>query len=351
MARADAIAAARALFEPAAPYLNTASYGPPPRPAWEALQAALADWRGGRTSWEPWGEATGRARELWAGLVGVPPERVATGATVSELVGLVATSLRLRHGGSAPRVLAADGDFTSLLWPWAALGFEVATVPLAALAERVDASTDVVAVSAVQSSTGDVADLDAIAAAARAHGARVVVDATKAVGWLPLDASRYDAVACAGYKWLCSPRGTAYLAVSDELLELLAPVHAGWWAGDDPHASYYGLPLRLAPDARRLDTSPAWFSWVGAAPALGVLAEVGVEAIHAHDVGLANRFRAGLGLEPSNSAIAAVDVPGADERLAAAGIRASTRAGSLRASFHVLNDEGDVDAALDALAV
>src|SRR5262249_43656477 len=28
-------------------WLNTASYGLPPRPAWDALQAALADWRGG----------------------------------------------------------------------------------------------------------------------------------------------------------------------------------------------------------------------------------------------------------------------------------------------------------------
>ena len=35
-------------------YLNTASYGLPPRPAWAALQAALADWRAGRTSWEDW---------------------------------------------------------------------------------------------------------------------------------------------------------------------------------------------------------------------------------------------------------------------------------------------------------
>src|SRR5207253_704764 len=40
---------ARALWAPAAPYLNTASYGLPPRPAWEALQAALEDWQHGRT--------------------------------------------------------------------------------------------------------------------------------------------------------------------------------------------------------------------------------------------------------------------------------------------------------------
>jgi selenocysteine lyase/cysteine desulfurase len=344
---------ARGLFEPAAPYLNTASYGLPPRPAWEALQAALADWHPGRASWERWGEATGRARALWAELVGVPTERVAVGATVSELVGLLAaaTAPTSRHSNSLLQghVLTVDVEFTSLTWPFVAQGHDVVAVPLDELADRIGERTAVVAVSAVQSASGAVADLEAIVAAARAHDALVVVDATQAAGWLPLDGSRVDAVVGAGYKWLCSPRGTAWLALGDRLVDRVPPLHAGWWAGDDPHASYYGLPVRLAAGTRRLDTSPAWFSWVGCAPALEVFTAVGVEAVNAHDVGLANRFRAGLGLAPSNSAIVSVEVPGAEERLERAGIHAATRAGSLRASFHLSTSEADVDAALTAL--
>jgi selenocysteine lyase/cysteine desulfurase len=334
---------ARPLWAPEGVYLNTATFGLPPEPAWAALQQALADWRHGRTSWEAWAEETDRARRLFARLVGVPAEQVAVGATVSELVGLVAAAAR------AGRVVSAEGDFTSLLWPWAALGFEVETVPLDRLAGAVDAATAVVAVSAVQSATGELADLEAIAAAAGAHDALVVVDATQACGWLPLDASRFDAVACAGYKWLCTPRGTAYLTLSERLLETVTPAHAGWFAGEDYLASFYGLPLRLASSARRLDTSPAWFSWVAAPPALELLLELGVEQIERHDVALANRFRAGLGLEPGVSAIVKVEVAGAAERLARAGIRSATRAGSVRASFHVYTTETDVDAALDAL--
>jgi hypothetical protein len=49
---------AQALWSPETTYLNTASYGLPPAPAFAALQATLADWRGGRTSWERWGDAT-----------------------------------------------------------------------------------------------------------------------------------------------------------------------------------------------------------------------------------------------------------------------------------------------------
>ncbi len=341
------LAEAQRLWAPSGPYLNTASYGLPPLPAWEALQAALADWRGGRTSWEHWDEATERSRELFARMVDVEPERVAVGANVSSLVGLVAASL-----ADGIRVVAPDNDFSSLLWPWLAhadRGVEVTAVPLRSLAGAVGADTDVVAFSAVQSANGEVADLDAVASAAEQNGALTVVDATHACGWLPFDASRFDAVACHSYKWLMSPRGTAFLTLSDRLLERVRPLAANWYAGEHPHGGYYGPPLRLAPTARRLDLSPAWFSWVGTAPALDIVLQIGVESIHRHDLALANRFRAGLGLEPSDSAIVSADVPDAAAKLERAGIRAATRAGSLRASFHVYNTESDVDAALQAL--
>lgn len=339
---------AQRLWRAGAPYLNTASYGLPPQPAWEALQAALADWREGRTTWEPWGESTERARRTFARLVGVDPLQVAAGGTVSQLVGLVAAALPDRA-----RVVAPEIDFTSLLFPFLAQahrGIEVATVPLDRLVDAVDGRTDVVALSAVQSATGQVADLDAVAAAAREHGAVTVVDATQACGWLPFDANRFDAVACGAYKWLMSPRGTAFLVLGEQLLERVRPLAAGWWAGEDPHSAYYGPPLRLAASARRLDTSPAWFSWVGTAAALDVVEEIGVGAIHEHDVGLANRFRAGLGMSQGDSAIVSTSVPGAAERLERAGIRAAVRASALRVSFHLYNTPDDVDAALEALA-
>ena len=338
------LAEAQALWEPAGPYLNTATYGLPARPAWTAMQDALEDWRHGRTSWEAWNEETDRARRLFAQMLSVPAERIAVGATVAELVGLVATAIR------KGRVVAPEGEFTSLLWPWLAHGFELRTAPLAMLADAVDGDTTVVVASIVQSSNGELADLDALAAAASAHGAVTVLDATQACGWLPVDGSPFDAVACHGYKWLCTPRGTSYLTLSERLLERTAPLHAGWFAGDDMYASFYGDPLRLPKSARRLDSSPAWFSWVAAAPALEVLLEIGIDEIHHHDVALANRFRSGLGLPAGDSAIVKVDVEGAAGKLERAGIQAATRAGSLRASFHAYTTEADVDAALDALA-
>jgi selenocysteine lyase/cysteine desulfurase len=338
----------RHLWRPETVYLNTASYGLPPEPAWEALQAALADWRGGRTSWEPWNRAVAQAREAFARMTRADAADVTVGANVSGLIGQIAASVP-----DGTRVLAADVEFESLIFPFLAQaerGVRVRFVALGELAEAIDGDTDVVAVSAVQSSSGEVARLADIAAAARHHGALTVVDATHAVGWLPLDATEFDALACAAYRWLLCPRGTAFMYLDPALAERIVPSQAGWFATEDPIDATFGPPLRLAADARRFDTSPAWFSWVGTAPALEIIAGVGVEAIHAHDLALANRFRAGLGLEPGDSAIVTTDAPGAQEKLARAGIMAAVKLGRVRASFHLYNTEADVDAALEALA-
>jgi len=337
---------AQSLWQPKTLYLNTASYGLPPTPAWGALQAVLVDWRGGCTSWEGWCDATESARASFAQLVGVPIEWVAIGANTSSMIGLMAAALP-----DGARVVSAEPEFTSLLWPFLAQGraIEVECVPVAEVADSVDERTDVVAVSIVQSSTGELVDLEAVLEAAAAHNAQVVVDATQACGWLPIDATAVDFLACSAYKWLCSPRGTAFMSVRPELLEQLTPLAAGWYAGEDPHASYYGPPLRLARDARRFDLSPAWFPWIGTAPTLELLLEIGIDAIHEHNLGLANRFRNGLGLPAGDSAIVSAELPEAKERLRGTRVMAAARAGMLRTSWHVYNTDHDVDELLALL--
>jgi selenocysteine lyase/cysteine desulfurase len=177
----------------------------------------------------------------------------------------------------------------------------------------------------------------------------VFVDATQSCGWLPIDAATVDFLACAAYKWLLSPRGTAFMTVRSDRLEEVRPVAAGWYAGESVHDSYYGPPLRVADSARRLDISPAWFSWVGTTPALELLESIGIEQIRDHNVGLANRFRAGMGLPEGDSAIVSLDLDGGSQRLRSEGIVVAIRGGRLRASFHLYNTAADVDAALRAL--
>lgn len=334
-------------FEPAGAYLATATYGLPPTAATEAVLAHEQARARGRMDPLAVEAAVAASRAGFARLIGVATASVAVASQVSQLVGLVAASLP--EGAS---VLVADGDFTSVLFPFAVRGERLAlrSVPLEALVDHVVEGTDLVAVSLVQSADGRLAPLDPLVEACARVGARLLVDVTQAAGWLPIDAARLDLVVGGGYKWLLGPRGTSFLAGRDDALADLEPVAAGWYAGDEPWTSIYGLPLRLAEDARRFDLSPAWACWIGQAPALELLERIGVERIHAHDLALANRFRTGLGLTPGDSAIVSVELPaGAEHRLADAGVIASMRAGRLRCAFHLYNSESDVDAAVTAL--
>lgn len=321
-------------------YLDTAGIGVPPVPAADAVAAAVQDWRTGTGRPTDFDVPVALARAAYARLVGTAPERVAIGATVSGLVGLVAASLP-----AGTRVLVARADFTSVTWPFAAAGADVVEVEPGHLGERAG-DADVVAVSVVQSADGRLADLGALRAA-QAAGTRIVLDATQASGWLDADLGWADVVVGGAYKWLLSPRGAAWMAVAPDWD--LVPHQAGWYAGADPWTSVYGLPLRLAGEARAFDTSPAWYCHVGAAVALPWLASLDRAAVHAHCTGLADGLRAGLGMEPAGSAIVAVRRPDALERLAAAGVVASARSGAARLAFHLYNTEADLARALNAL--
>jgi selenocysteine lyase/cysteine desulfurase len=321
------ISEAVGLWDPEPGWLNTASYGLPPRPTIDAMHAAIDEWRRGVGPWTTWDLSTGRARAAFARLAGVPAADVAVGASVSGLLSVVGAALP-----AGARVVVPEIEFTSNLFPWlvhADRGVRIDTAPAGKLVDMIDARTDLVSFSVVQSATGEVAAVDAVIAAARRHGALVVGDASQAVGWLPVEAARFDVLVCAGYKWLMTPRGAAFGYLNPAVRDRFRPLQANWYAGEDVHDSYYGPAMRLAASARRFDLSPAWFSYV---------------------VALANRFRAGLGLPPGDSAIVSVDLPEAAERLAAAGIRAAVRDGRLRASFHLYTTEADVDRALDVLA-
>ena len=176
----------------------------------------------------------------------------------------------------------------------------------------------------------------------------MLVDATQAAGWLPIDAGRFDYVVASAYKWLMCPRGTAFMAVGAGADSTITPLAAGWYAGEEPWGSIYGGPLRLATSARRFDVSPAWLSWVGSVPALERIAGAGVSTIHRHDIGLADRAREQLGIDSNGSAIMIVPVPDATV-LTDRGIAAAVRSDSVRVGFHLYNDIDDVDALVDAV--
>ncbi|MFD8853307.1 aminotransferase class V-fold PLP-dependent enzyme [Streptomyces sp. NPDC059604] len=339
-------------FAPETTYLNTSTCGLLPRRTVAAVRSLAARVAAGRGVGSGDFATVEAARSGFARLVGTDADRVAVGSSVSVHVGLIAAALP-----PGAEVLAPEGEFSSVVSPFAVRGdLRTRYVPLDGLADAVRPDTALVALSAVQSSDGRVADLKAVRAAAAAHGARTLLDISQAAGWLPLDAGEYDFTVAGGFKFLLCPRGASFLTVTEDAQRGLPPVFASWAAAEDPGNSTYGPVERLSPSARRYDEPPAFLSYHGAEQSLELLGEVGVEAVHAHATGLAARMRAGLaelGHEavPGESAIVAVPGLGAREaELARAGVVVSNRAGSLRAAFHLYNTQADVDRALDVLS-
>lgn len=324
-------------------YLNTASVGLPPKVATTALRESLASWEAGGCDPASFDADVDRARSAYARLAGTETGSVGIVSQVSVVTGLVASCLP-----DGATVLCAEEDFTSVLFPFLAdTRLNVQLVILDELLGCIGPDTDLVAVSAVQSADGRVLDLGRLAETAKRTGTRTYVDVSQGAGWLPLDVDRFDVTACGGYKWLCSPRGSGFVTVGQDS-EWLIPRYAGWYSGHDPWQSIYGPPLRLAEDARRFNASPGWFDFVAAAPAVELIADIGVERIHRHSLELANNFRSHVGLPASDSAIVSIDTVHGNA-LAEAGIAAAIRAGKVRLSFYLYNTTADVDLAASVL--
>ncbi|WP_189053734.1 aminotransferase [Longimycelium tulufanense] len=326
-------------------YLNTAAMGVPPRRAAAVMAEEVTRWARGRCQPTDYDRDVATARAAFGRLVGVGADRVVLGASVSQLVGLIAANLPV-----GARVLVARNDFPSVRFPFLARRPDVIVdeVELDHVPDEV-AGHDLVAVSVVQFGDGRIVDLEALRSAAEASGARVLLDATQALGWLPLRLDWADHVVGAGYKWLLAPRGPAWLTVHPDRWAELVPYAANWYAAEDPWQGVTGGSLQLAGDARRFDLSPVWMAHRGAAMTLPWLAGLDLSAVHRHCVGLANGFRAALDLPPADSAITTLDRPDAAERLAAHGVVASVRNGRTRLAFHLYNTEEDVALALAAL--
>ena len=327
-------------------YLDSATYGLPPRSTLAALEEALHGWRRGRR-WRDWEEDGEECRSLFAGLIGAQAEDVALVTSTSSAAGLVAASLPAEPGSN---VVLYERDFTSAMLPWRCLEsrrVELRLVGLEEVPEAVDERTAIASVSLVQSAEGRVVDL----AALRASGASVFLDATQAVGTYPVDVEGIDYLVSHAYKWLLCPRGLAFFYVRPERRRGIEPWTAGWKSREDPYADYYGLP-KLTGDARRLDVSLPWFPAAGGRTSLELFASLGIERIAAHNLGLARAFTDELGLPEAASPIVRLEVEdaaGAARRLQEAGVACSVRGGSVRLSFHLYNDEEDVELATAAL--
>ncbi|MBF6327032.1 aminotransferase class V-fold PLP-dependent enzyme [Nocardia transvalensis] len=339
-------------FRPDTVYLNTAAYCLPPARGLAAVRAVTEDWAAGLATPHAHNDKVNELRAAFARLLGgATPDDIAIGDNVSALIAPIVAGLP-----AGAEVLMAEGDFASVTNPFRYRGdLTVRTMPLERLAAEVRAETALVAVSVTQSADGRTIDPAELRAVTRAHGARLLLDASQAAGWLPLHFADADYWVCATYKWLLGARSVSLFAVQPDALDTNRPVSPGWYAAADRWAEMYASQ-RLADTARRFDHSPDWLGVVAALAGLQLIEELTVDAIQAHDLALATHFRDGLadvGLPAAPARSPIVTIPGAGEaadRLAEAGVITTARGGGLRCAFHIYNSLDDVERTLKALA-
>lgn len=348
-------AAIRALFEPSPgrTYLDAATYGLPPRPAADAMAQALEAWRSGTARWvDDWDRPVETARRDFASLIGATAAEIALIPSASVAMGLVADSLR-----PGDVVVVPEDEHVSDLFPLLVAerrGVIVRQVPFPDVVDAITVGTTLVAASLVQMQTGRVGDLVGITRRAREVGARVFIDATHALPFVPVaDQIRdVDYLVCHAYKHMLGARGTGFLYVRADRVPDLTPSYASWRGAPDPWSRFFGGPLTLADDASRFNVSLAWLPWVATIESTRLVAAWSRTDAFAEPLGLAARLARAVGLEPTGSSL--VCVPIADPEpirasLDAAGIRAAVRGDAIRFSLHVWNDAADVDRAAEAI--
>jgi selenocysteine lyase/cysteine desulfurase len=357
-------------------YFNCASLAPQLRAAAEAAAAGLArrsrPWlvRG-----EDWSTEAEERRALFARLAGVDVDGVALVPATSYGLAVAAANLTARPG---QRVLVLADDYPSNWYTWQRFarrtGAEVVAVRrrdgqgwAEAVLEALDERAAVVAVLATHWTDGGSVDLAAIGARARQVGAALVVDASQALGALPLDlaAIRPDYLVTVGYKWLLGPFALGYLYVAEGHRDGV-PLEENWISrlGSEDFGALVDYQDRYQPGARRFDvgerthfeTTPmataalrqvlAWevpriAATLGRVTgriqreveALGLRLTTGDRVPHMLGIELPDRTRGPVG-----------------EALSRAGVFAGARGSSLRVSPHLWTTDQDIDRLIDALA-
>lgn len=237
------------LLDPQLIFLNHGSYGATPRPVLEACQ----EWQR-RLERDPvhfindelmplLGEARAAlGRYLNAGaddLVYIP------NATFG--LNVIARSLPLKPGDE---VLATDHEYGSVNNIWVdvcdrrgvsytrqAIDFPAASAEamLEQLWGAVTPRTRAIFISHITSSTALRLPVEALCVRARAAGILTVIDGAHAPSQIPLDLAALDPDFYVGncHKWLCSPKGAAFLYTRPALQPLIVPVVIGWGWGEN----------------------------------------------------------------------------------------------------------------------
>jgi isopenicillin-N epimerase len=321
----DPLPGARLLFslDPGVAHLNHGSFGAVPIGVQRTQQRLRDETEANplRFFAEGLADRIAHTRRFLAGFLGADPDGTALVGNATIGVAVVLRSLDLRAGdeivttdhgyGAVDLAVERECQRTRAVArrirvPLTATDAEVVQIVRAGLRPG---RTRLLIIDQIASPTAKLLPVGDIAAAARSFDVPVLVDAAHAPGMLPVAVDTLGADFWTGnlHKWAYAPRGTAVLVVAPRWRDRIQPLIVSW---EQPG----GFPRNLEWQGT-LDYTP----WLAAPTGIFTLRTLGVEAVRAHNAGLAAYGQAlagaALGLsgdelpEPGESSVSMRIVP------------------------------------------
>ena len=244
------------LLAPDVIFFNHGSFGACSRPVFEAYQAwqlelerQPVDFIGRRRP-----DLMRRARECLAAYVGAEPDELVYVPNATTGLNTVARSLALQEGDE---VLGTDHEYGALDRTWrfvcgkrgaryirqpVPLPIHSAEQVVETIWSGVTPRTRVLFFSHVTSPTAIIFPAAELVQRARQAGIITVIDGAHAPGQIPLDLKTLGVDFYSGncHKWMCAPKGSAFLYARREMQPLVEPLVVSWgWESERPGSSRF----------------------------------------------------------------------------------------------------------------
>ncbi|HEX38372.1 MAG TPA: aminotransferase class V-fold PLP-dependent enzyme [Candidatus Cloacimonetes bacterium] len=347
-------------------YLNTASTGVIPETAIAEQDRFMNFYRAETLQTQPESfEIINKIKQKVAILLGAESDEIALVNNTSLGICMAGWGIEMSQGDV---IALPPGEFPANVYPWKGLEVRGAKVYIAEQDGEEFLDVDnlrVLAPSWIRFYDGYRIDIQECSRIAKKHNALLSVDGIQGAGVMypDLKNSGVDAFSAGAQKWLLSPTGTGILFVRKD-----APIRSifqGWLNRfldtlDFTNVRKYEIPEPR--DASRFEIGSYPYQALFAMHAsVSFLVDIGIHKIQVYTLRMAEMFVdecKALGLKvisvggKRRSPIVAVYIPEAvqvHQKLQEKKILCSCREGNLRFSFHVYNNERDIEKTIDVL--
>jgi len=214
-------------------YLNNGTMGPSPYPVIDAVYKKMmqVDSTGEYGGWD-------ESRKLLAKFVNATEEEICLTHNVTEGINIICWGIDLKKGDE---ILVTNHEHVGGALPWLNRAkihelkvdyFELgktADETIANLKKKITKKTKVIAVPHIVCTIGQIQPIKEIVELAKQQNIKVFVDGAHGTGMLNLDLKDLgcDYYASCCHKWLCGPKGTAFVYIKKEALDTIQPYFVG----------------------------------------------------------------------------------------------------------------------------